>query len=196
MFHHIEGIVSAKTQDSLVLDVQGVGFLIGVSAATLSQAPAVGGKMKVYTLLNVREDALELFGFYSIEERKMYERLRAVSGIGARTAMTILSSLSLRDLSVALVTGDASALTRVPGIGRKIAQRLVLELRDKIEDGELTGPAGPAVRPRSGSVEAEAVAALTSLGFSGQEAERAVSAHLGETSDLQELIRLALKGRG
>ncbi|MBE5807841.1 MAG: Holliday junction branch migration protein RuvA [Clostridiales bacterium] len=197
MIAHIEGVVAEKTHESIVLDVQGMGFMVSVSGATLSEAPAVGERMKLYTVLNVREDAMELYGFYSREERRMYERLRAVTGVGSRTALTILSSMSVQDLSLALVTGDATALTRVPGIGKKTAQRLVLELRDKIDDTELTGGGAPAahVDPRAGGIEAEAVAALTSLGFSGQEAARAVSSALGQTDDLQELIRLALKGR-
>ena len=197
MIAHIEGIVSAKTADAVVLDVHGIGFLIGVSGATMSQVPATGAKMKLYTVLNVREDAMELFGFYSIEERKMYERLIGVSGIGSRSAMQILSSLSVHDLSVALVTGDAGALVRVPGIGKKIAQRLVLELKDKIDDQELVG-AGAKVAPvrRDPGPQAEAVAALLALGFSASEAEKAVSAAAAQTTDLEEMIRIALKGRG
>ena len=127
MFAHIEGTVAEKNADSIVLDVHGVGFLLTVSGATLAAAPAAGERMKLYTVLNVREDAMELFGFYSREEKRMYERLRGVSGVGSRMAMQVLSGMSLRDLSVALAAGDVHALTRIPGIGKKTAQRLVLE---------------------------------------------------------------------
>lgn len=195
MYAHIEGIVSDKTRDAIVLDARGIGYLIMVSGATLSMAPAVGEKMKLYTILNVREDALELFGFYSREEKAMYERLRGVSGIGPRTALQILSALSVREISIALVTGDSNALTRAPGIGKKTAQRLVLELKDKVEDSELTGSdVSPAVGKNG--PEAEAIAALISLGYASSEAARAVSRVAGQTEKADELIFLALKGMG
>lgn len=197
MFAHFDGIVAEKTADSIVLDVNGVGYLLLVSGATLQVAPAVGERMKLYSSLNVREDAMELFGFYSREEKAMYERLRGVSGIGSRTALQILSAMSVRDLSLALVSGDASALTRVPGIGKKTAQRLVLELKDKVEDSQLTG-LGAAAVPRATDVgpEGEAVAALVALGYSASEAARAVSRVVGQTDKADELIFLALKGLG
>ncbi len=197
MFAHFDGIVAEKNADSIVLDVNGVGYLLLVSGATLSMAPSVGERMKLYASLNVREDAMELFGFYSREEKAMYERLRSVSGIGSRTALQILSAMSVRDLSLALVSGDASALTRVPGIGKKTAQRLVLELKDKVEDSQLTG-SGAGVSPRSASAgpEGEAVAALVALGYSASEAAKAVSRVVGQTDKADELIFLALKGLG
>ncbi len=197
MYAHIEGIIAEKDQDSIVLDVGGVGYLLSVSGATLSMAGAVGEKMKLYCVLNVREDAMELCGFYSREEKHMYERLRSVSGVGSRTALQILSALSVRDLSIALVTGDAGALTRVPGIGKKTAQRLVLELKDKVEDAQLTGTgatASPA--PGSSGPEAEAIAALISLGYSSAEAAKAVSQVAGQSQEPDKLIFLALRGLG
>ena len=196
MFAHFDGIVAEKTADSIVLDVNGVGYLLYVSGATLQMAPQVGERMKLYSVLNVREDAMELFGFYSREEKAMYERLKGVNGVGSRTALQILSSMSVRDLSLALVSGDANALTRVPGIGKKTAQRLVLELKDKVDNEELTG-AGVSVAPRAeAGPEAEAVAALTALGYSGAEAARAVSKVVGQTDKTDELIFLALKSLG
>lgn len=197
MYAHIEGIVAEKDQDSIVLDAGGVGYLLNVSGATLSVAPAVGEKMKLYCVLNVREDAMELYGFYSREEKRMYERLRSVSGVGSRTALQILSALSVRDLSIALVTGDAAALTRVPGIGKKTAQRLVLELKDKVDDAQLTGQAA-AVAPRvsAGGPEAEAIAALVSLGYSSAEAAKAVAQVADQTQEADKMIFLALRGLG
>ncbi len=138
---------------------------------------------------------MELFGFYSREEKRMYERLRTVSGIGPRTALSILSSLPLKDLSIALVAGDANALTRVPGIGKKTAQRLILELRDKVEDAELTG-ASIGISPAAQGAESEAIAALMALGYASSEAARAVSAVAGKSERADELIFLALKGLG
>ena len=197
MFAHFDGIVAEKNPDSIVLDVNGVGYLLYVSGATLSMAPAAGERMKLYSVLNVREDAMELFGFYSREEKAMYERLKGVSGVGSRTALQILSSMSVRDLSLALVAGDANALTRVPGIGKKTAQRLVLELKDKVEDSQLTG-AGASAAPKGANAgpEAEAVAALVALGYSASEAARAVSRFAGQSDKADELIFMALKSLG
>ena len=196
MFAHFEGVVAEKTADSIVLDVNGVGYLLFVSGATLSMAPAVGEKMKLYSVLNVREDAMELFGFYSREEKAMYERLKGVSGVGSRTALQILSAMSVRDLSLALVAGDAAALTRVPGIGKKTAQRLVLELKDKVEDSQLTGSGASASPKPSAGPEGEAVAALVALGYSASEAARAVSRVAGQAKTSEEMIFLALKSLG
>ena len=197
MYAHIEGIVAEKDQDSIVLDAGGVGYLLNVSGATLSMAPAVGERMKLYCVLNVREDAMELCGFYSREEKCMYERLRSVSGVGSRTALQILSALSVRDLSIALVSGDAAALTRVPGIGKKTAQRLVLELKDKVDDAQLTGQAA-SISPKvnANGPEAEAIAALISLGYSNAEAAKAVAQVADQTQEADKLIFLALKGLG
>ena len=195
MFAHISGVVAEKNADSIVIDAGGIGFLLNVSAATLSAAPATGERFKLYTILNVREDAMELCGFATREEKRMYERLRSVGGVGSKLALSVLSSLSVRDLSVALVTGDAAALCRVPGIGKKLAQRLVLELKDKVEDSQL-GSSAASIPPKSAGIEAEAIAALVALGFSSAEAAKAVSAHAATATSLDNLIYLSLKSQG
>ena len=197
MFSHFEGVVSEKQAGSLVIDCGGVGYLLQVSNTTLSAAPAVGERMKVYALLSVREDAMELFGFATREERAMFERLRAVSGVGPKMAMQVLSALSLRDLSIALAAGDATALTRVPGIGKKTAQRLVLELRDKVEEGMLTG-AGTAAMPTqaAGDAAGEAIEALMALGYTASGGARLVSRGAGQSGRGDELVRLALRQMG
>lgn len=195
MFAHISGIVAEKNVDSMVIDAGGIGFLLNVSAATLSSAPAVGEKFKLYTVFNVREDAMELCGFATREEKRMYERLRTVGGVGSKLALQALSTLSVRDLSLALVTGDAGALCRVPGIGKKLAQRLVLELKDKVDDSQLASSSA-AIQPKSSGMESEAIAALLALGFSAAEASKAVSAHAAEATSLDNLIYLSLKTGG
>lgn len=195
MFAHISGIVAEKNVDSIVIDAGGIGFLLSVSAATLSSAPAVGEKFKLYTVFNVREDAMELCGFATREEKRMYERLRTVGGVGSKLALQVLSTLSVRDLSLALVTGDAGVLCRVPGIGKKLAQRLVLELKDKVDDSQLASSSA-AVQPKSSGMESEAIAALLALGFSAAEASKAVSAHAAEATSLDNLIYLSLKSQG
>lgn len=194
MYAHIQGTVTDKGKDYLVLETGGVGYQLSVSASTLSAAPPMGSIMKCYTWLSVREDALELYGFSSKEEKRMFERLRSVSGVGPKTALAILSALNLRDLSVALVTGDIQTLTRAPGIGKKTAQRLVLELREKVEDGELTG--GVPVLNKAGDPASEAIEVLMSLGCTASEAAQAVAKAAGSAGTTDEIIRLALKGMG
>lgn len=195
MYAHIEGLVAEKSADGLVLDCGGVGYLLSVSRNTLAAAPAVGESMKCYTLLSVREDALELFGFATREEKRMFERLKSVGGVGPRMALLILSALPVRDLSIALVTGDIQALCRVPGIGKKIAQRLVLELRDKVEDEQLTAGTGtaPLAAPDQ-PASSEAIQALMALGYGAGEAAQAVARVADKAQAVDELVRLALKG--
>ena len=194
MYAHFEGVLAEKNADSLVIDCGGVGYQLLVSAAALAAAPQVGARFKCYAHLSVREDAQELFGFYSREEKAMFLRLNSVTGIGPRTALGILSALSVRELTIALLTGDAAALARAPGIGKKTAQRLILELRDKIDGAEelTAGQVAPAA-PRGGPT-AEAIEALMALGYASGEAAAAVARVAAETDRTDEFIRLALKG--
>ena len=196
MYAHIEGLVAEKSADGLVLDCGGVGYLLSVSRNTLAAAPAVGESMKCYTLLSVREDALELFGFATREEKRMFERLKSVGGVGPRMALLILSALPVRDLSIALVTGDIQALCRVPGIGKKIAQRIILELKDKLAKDQSSFSAQssgaiPVVLP--GDKGGEAAAALAVLGYGSQEIGLALKGIDMDALPLEEIIRQALK---
>ncbi len=197
MYAHICGTVAEKEAGTLVIDCGGVGYLLSVSGSTLAQAPAVGEKMKCYTHLSVREDAMELFGFATREEKRMFMKLHAVSGVGPKTALMILSTLSVRDLSLALVTGDANAIARTPGVGKKTAQRLILELKDKVENEELIGKPSavkPSAAPAQSNVTAEAIEALMALGYQSSEAAQAVAQVKPVPEKVDELIRLALKG--
>ncbi len=198
MIAHIEGTLSDKGIDYVVIDAGGVGFELSVSANTLSNCPSNGEHLKLHTYLAVREDAMELFGFATKEEKKMFLRLIGVSGIGPRTALGILSALSVHDISVALVTGDANTLAKAPGIGKKTAQRLVLELKDKVDNDELTSAASPgtAFIPAAQSAEAEAIEALMALGYPSNEAAKAVSAVAGQSDKSGDLIFLALRRLG
>ena len=196
MYAYIDGTVAEKTTDSIILECGGIGFEVKVSGATLSACPAAGQRMKLYTVMSIRQDTtIELQGFYSKEEKVMFQRLSGVNGIGSRTALAILSSMSVRDLSIALVSGDAKALTKVPGVGPKVAQRLVLELKDKVEDSALTGESIVPKVSQQGP-EAEAIAALISLGYASSEAAKAISAVAGKTDKTDEMIFLALKTLG
>ncbi len=197
MIAHVEGILSEKTADGVVIDCGGVGYELSVSTATAAACPASGKTVKLHAYLSVREDSMELFGFISKEEKKMFLRLISVSGIGPKSALGILSTLSVHDISVALVTGDAAALARAPGIGKKTAQRLVLELKDKVDNDDLTGVSSTAAFvPAAQSTQAEAIEALMALGYASSEAARAVSAVGAQAEKTDELVFRALKKLG
>ena len=199
MIDFIEGTVESKAPGELVLSAGGVGFLLVCSNATLAEAPAKGEKWRCHTSLNVREDAMELFGFATRQERAMFKRLCQVTGVGAKTALGVLSALPLRDLSVAIVTGDVAALSRAPGVGKKTAQRIVLELKDKVEQQDLTaasaaGAAAPAAMV--GDAQREAQAALQALGYTAAEAARAINLVRDQADTVDQLIMLALRQIG
>lgn len=193
MYAHFDGVVAEKLADSIVLDVNGVGYLLLVSAQTLSMAPSAGGRMKLYATLSVREDAMELFGFASREERTLFLKLLSVSGVGARTALGMLSAMPLRDLSLAIATGDIATLSRAPGIGKKTAQRIALELKDKVEAQELRSGAGQGVSAAAPDARREAAAALMALGYTSAEAARAINQVQDQADKTDQLIMLALR---
>ena len=196
MIDFIEGKVASKAPGELVVAAGGVGFLLQCSNATLAAAPAVGESWRCYTVLNVREDAMELFGFSGTQERALFRRLCAVTGIGAKTALGMLSAMSVRDLSVAIVTGDVAALSRAPGIGKKTAQRIVLELKDKVEQQDVSGASVAVAAAPAGSAEQEAQAALQALGYTSAEAARAVNLVRDKAQTTDQLIMLALRQMG
>lgn len=196
MFSHIEGRLEEKRAGELIIDAGGVGFLLSCSNATVSAAPPTGGQMRCYTHFLVREDGMELFGFATREERAMFRRLNAVSGVGPRTALGILSTLSLRDLSLALLTGDAAAIARAPNVGKKTAQRLILELKDKVDQADIGSAAAATILPADTDITREAAQALMALGYSSLEANRAIAAVQGKADTVDGLILQALKGLG
>lgn len=196
MYAFIEGKLEEKRQGEIVINAGGVGYQLICSASTVAEAPQAGERFRAYTYLSVREDAMDLFGFATKEERAMFLKLCSVSGVGARTALGVLSSMPLRDLSIAIATGDTAALSRAPGIGKKTAQRLVLELKDKVEAGELTSSAGQAVPAAAMGAQQEAVAALMALGYTSAEAARAINQVQGQADKTDQLIMLALRTLG
>lgn len=196
MIAFIEGKVAEKNHGELVINAGGVGFSLLCSNATIAAAPEKDKTFRCYTVMNVREDAMELFGFASKLEREMFKKLCTVTGVGAKTALGILSALPLRDLSIAIVTGDVTALSRAPGIGKKTAQRIVLELRDKVEQAEVSSSAPGAPTPVSapaGGMEREAQAALQALGYTSAEAARAVNQVRDQASTVDQMVLLALR---
>ena len=196
MYAFIEGKLEEKRQGEIVVNAGGVGYQLICSASTVAEAPQAGERFRAYTYLSVREDAMDLFGFATKEERTMFLKLCSVTGVGARTALGVLSSMPLRDLSIAIATGYTGALSRAPGIGKKTAQRLVLELKDKVEAGELTSGAGQAVPAAAMGAQQEAVAALMALGYSSAEAARAINQVQGQSDKTDQLIMLALRTLG
>ena len=199
MIDFIEGTIADKGHNEVIINAGGVGFLLQCSMTTVSDAPAAGEKWHCYTILNVREDAMELYGFSTKQERDMFRRLCSVSGVGAKTALGVLSALSLKDLSVAIVTGDVTSLARAPGIGKKTAQRIAMELKDKIEQADVSIPAGTtagAGAQPAASAEKEAQAALQALGYTAAEAARAINLVRDKATETDQLIMLALRQIG
>ena len=196
MYAFIEGKVCEKTNGCLVLLAAGVGWQINCSNNTLQAAPAVGETMRCYTVLNVREDAMELYGFATREEKQMFLQLTSVSGVGSKTALALLGAMPLRDLSLAILLGDVNALARAPGIGKKTAQRIALELKEKVTQADVSVQAdsgAPAAMEAPADHVVEAIEALTALGYSSVEARNAVSRVRDQSDKAEELIRLALR---
>ena len=196
MYAFIEGEVCEKTNGSIVLLAGGVGWQLSCSNNTLQAAPALGSVMRCHTVLSVREDAMELFGFATREEKEMFQQLTSISGIGPRTALGVLGAMPLRDLNLAILLGDVNALSRAPGIGKKTAQRIALELKDRISQSSVSTQADSAAAPMqalAGDGVSEAIEALIALGYSSTEARQAVSRVRDSSDQPEELIRLALR---
>ena len=197
MYAFIEGKVCEKSGSELVILAGGVGYRLLCSMTTMQKLPPVGENFRCYTELSVREDAMELFGFATREEREMYRRLIAVSGVGPKMALALLGSMPLRDLNVAILMEDITALSRAPGVGKKTAQRIALELKDKVSQADVSQPAfvaGTAPEPAAGDNVSEALLALEALGYSAAEARGALSRLPDRSGSADELIRQALRG--
>lgn len=201
MYAYIEGRLEEKTAGALIVEAGGIGYEITCTQSALANAPQVNETVRVYTYLCVRDDAMELLGFQNAEEKRMFLRLTSVSGVGPKTALGILSAMPLKDLTLALMTGDITMLSRAPGIGKKTAQRLALELKDKLsaDDFSVVDASGtfmPQQNMEQGAV-AEAIDALLSLGYTQQEAARAVSVACKNGADdnkADDIVRIALRG--
>ena len=187
MIGRLSGRLLAKHPPQIVVDVQGIGYELDVPMSTLYQLPASGGEVTLFTHLIVREDAHQLYGFATESERAAFRQLLKISGVGARTALAVLSGMSVTDLQQAVNAQDTGRLTKIPGIGKKTAERLMLELRHKLE---LTGIAMPANEAAgSGS---DIINALLALGYNDREAAWALK-QLPSDVNVTEGIRQALK---
>ena len=196
MFYYVNGTVAHVGPYLAVIDCGGVGYACKTTNVTLA-ALTVGKPAKLYTYLNVREDAMELFGFATEEELGCFQMLIGVSGVGPKAALSILSSTPPERLALAIITGDEKALTCAPGIGKKIAQRIILELKDKLAKGQLSpagesyGGTGVTVIPENKL--SEATAALAVLGYSNSEIGLALKGIDLDSLSLEQIIKQALK---
>jgi len=197
MIAFVRGSLHAYDQESMIVDTGAIGYHLLVAAASFAEQPRVGEEIFLHTYLQVREDGMQLFGFSTLEQLEVFRHLLSVSGIGAKLALAVLNTLSIREIIQAVVGGDAERLGLVPGIGKKTAQRLILELKDKFKkmgDGQLTAAA---VLPERETMDGnDAILALTGLGYSAGEARSAchrVLQVLGPQASTQEIIKGALK---
>lgn len=195
MIARLSGRLAETAADHAVIDVGGVGYLVQASARTLTALGPIGGDVRVFTELQVREDAMTLFAFGSAAERDWFRLLTQVQGVGGRVALAILSVLSADELGKAVAAGDKAMVTRAQGVGPKLAERIVRELKDKVGAVAL-GPAALGTAVPAAGAAADALSALTNLGFRLVEASTAVAAaqdELGADAGLDALVRLALK---
>ena len=202
MIGKLSGTVDHLGPDHVLLDVRGVGYVVHVSERTLRALPSVGEAAVLYTDLLVREDLMQLFGFLSPVEREWHRTLTTVQGVGAKAALSILGALGTDGLARAIALGDSAAIRTAPGIGPKLAQRVTLELKDKAASvmamgGDTPRPRKSApsdvIEPSSGQTQAEALSALTNLGYGPAEAAQAVAQAAETETATPALIRAALR---
>lgn len=196
MYYYIKGTLAAKGGNYIVVDAGGVGYLIYTTLTDIENSGPIGSEITMYTCLNVREDAMELYGFTSEEEKHMYLMLISVSGVGPKAGLALLSAASPQKIAAAIITEDTKLLTKAQGVGPKAAKRIILELKDKIDKSELgiDGDAGIAADEPEMPVmdnKAEALSALVVLGYNPNDAKN-VLGKLDGTLSTEELIKKAL----
>jgi len=191
MYAYIKGIVDDILPDRALLEAAGVGYELICSGNTLKQLKK-GATARLLTHFHVTDDSMTLYGFYTEPERAMFRRLISVNRIGPKVALSVLSTLSPSDVAAAIVTDNAAAFDRVPGMGRKTAQRVLLELKEKISNEEMLGAGIPAVTAVASDMRVEATAALVSLGYDSASASKAV-ALVEDAGSVEELLTKALR---
>lgn len=193
MIGHLRGTVLLKTPETVILDVQGVGYEVHVPVSTFVEIERAGDEaVSLHVHTHLRDDGLSLFGFWTVREKQLFERLIAVGGIGPKLARVVLSGMAPGDLLAALTAGDVKRLSTIPGIGKKTAQRMVLELKDKVAELAEEGAPSPTTAPAE---DDRLVSALVNLGYKESQAERAVASVRQEAPDtaFEELLRRSLK---
>ena len=193
MIASLAGTLAEKTPERLVVDVGGVGYAVHVSLQTFADLPANGAPVRLLVHTEVREDAIELFGFLVPDERRLFQLLCKVKGLGPRTALVVLSGMPWRELAATIAGGDAGRLQTIPGVGKKLGERIVVECRDGA--ALLAAGSAPTAAPvRDGGVLDEAISALVNLGYKRAEAERAVERVRRPAAPLEDVVRAALQG--
>lgn len=197
MISYIKGNLEVKNIDNIVLDVGGIGYKIYMSGTSIDRVGEIGNVVKVHTYMKVREDDVSLYGFCTNEELKMFEQLIGVSGIGAKVALTILANISPSSFALAIISGDVNALKSLPGIGAKTAQRMILELKDKMKTQDAIEtdfvPVKSVVKDNN---KKDAIEALQVLGYARKDIELAISKSNTEGMSVEEIIKLGLKYLG
>ncbi len=197
MFYCITGKVVHYEEGRLVVSAGGVGYDLLVSNNALQRLGKIGLECTVYTVLSITQDDVRLFGFYSKEEKNMFQKLTSVSGVGGKMALQILSSADVSTLAVAIVSGDTATISKVKGIGKKTAERIVLELREQMNEAVAASGSVSDLftqsEPQQSGVASDAISALVSLGISKTDAFTAVSAAMKKTDKLEQIITLALR---
>lgn len=197
MYAYIRGTLAECNVDHIVIETGGIGYQVFIPGQTFSYLPAVGEPLKVYTYLYLREDAMILYGFLTKDDLELFQLLISVSGIGPKAGLAILSTLTADDLRFAVLAGDAKAIAKAPGVGGKTAQRIILELKDKMSlEDALEKKSGHVQMEPTGSsqVKNDAVMALTALGYSSAESLRALAAvEITEGMDVEDVLKAALK---
>lgn len=193
MIAHLRGRLLAKHPNQAIVETAGVGYDVTISVPTFSDLPAVGGDVALHIHTHVREDAIALYGFLRPSEKLLFEKLITVSGIGPKLAITILSGMAADEMVGAIRGNDVARLTRIPGIGKKTAERMVLELRDKLPQ---PGPAAALAVPTMSATEEDVLSALLNLGYQRQAAEKALAlaAKNGKAGTFDSLFRESLAG--
>ena len=198
MYSYIRGELAEINLDHIVIDVGGIGYMVYISGQTFDNLPKLGDQIKVHTYLHIREDAMILYGFLTKDDLDMFMKLIGVSGIGPKGGLAVLSVLTADDLRFAILAGDAKAIAKAPGVGAKTAQRVILELKDKMSLEEAfekkTENLAKAGKNDGNSVKNDAIMALSALGYSQTESLKAVSkVEITEGMDVEDVLKLALK---
>ena len=192
MIGRIRGILIEKQAPSLVIETNGVGYELFAPMTTFYKLPDIGNEITLFTHLVVREDAQILYGFIDNQERSLFRSLIKVSGIGPKSALAILSGISPDTFAKCIIDNDTASLTRLPGIGKKTAERLIIEMRDRLNDWKLDTNLATSTQ-ETGAVK-DAISALIALGYRPQEAQKAVMQNKDKNLSSEELIRVVLKG--
>lgn len=197
MIGFVQGKVDTISEDNVVIDTGGIGYNVRISAKTAQELPGIGQEVRLYTYTSVREDGISLFGFLSRDSLDIFKKIITVNGIGPKGGLAVLSVMSADELKFAIISGNAQAITKAPGIGKKTAERVILDLKDKIsvEDTQIRKEISSYDGlPQTGKAQSEAVEALTALGYSATDALHAVrQIEHAEEMDVEAILKLALK---